>query len=423
MTRAGWAGRRDLVLLVATLALPPAMLHARALAELLMGVIIALFLADSAARRFRAWLRTPWLVIGLAWWGWLVACSLPVWPGRTGDSLAQALVAGRYLLLVAALQHILAHNETARRWLLRVLEALAAYLAVHLLSQAALGTSLYGQPRWAQGELTGPFDRPRAAAPLARLLLAVLPARLAALPAPAGIALVAGSVGVVALAGQRMPLVLLLAGLPLVGLLVPALRRLLVAALLAGALLAAGAVLLSPPVAARFALFADQLGGFADSDYGRIAARAAGLVAEHPWTGLGARGFRHACAGAEPAPGCAQHPHNHYLEAAVDAGLPGLVLFTALVAAWLAALGRGLRRHPDPLRAGLFVAFLAHEWPLSSMSNFGAIEFALPMVLLALGLAEAGRGKHLADITRGVDAEHLPAVPERIKQQAPGRLG
>jgi len=415
------------VALLASLALPVAMLHSRALAEALIGVIIGLFLLRSAVRRDWGWLRTPWLAIGLLWWGWLLACSLPFWLGRTGDSLAQALVAGRYLLLVAALQHFVLRPAAARRWLLRVLDVLSLYIAAHLLAQAAFGISLYGQPRWDKGELTGPFDRPRAAAPLSRLLLAVLPRRLAGLPGWAGVALTAGSIGVVALAGQRMPLFLLLFGLLVCGLMLPTLRRELLAAVLAGAVLIGGAAALSPPVAQRLALFAAQLRGFPDTDYGRIAAHAAALVADHPLTGLGARGFRLACAGNSLPPGCAQHPHNHYLEAAVDAGLPGLGLFSALVLAWLATLARGLRRHPDPLRAGLFAAVLVHEWPLSSMSNFGAIEFALPFVLLALGLAEvdasARGGEHLGDVAGWVEPEHVPAVPERVEQQAPGRLG
>ena len=420
----GMTSRLDRIGLLATLALPPAMLHGRVAGELLMGGLIALFFARSAVRGDWRWLRTPWLVIGLAWWSWLLLCSLPVWPGRTGDSLAQAAVAGRYLLLVAALQHWVLRGGAARRWLLRLFDLLAAYLAVHMLAQAVLGTSLYGQPRWDKGELTGPFDRPRAAAPLGRLLLPVLLRRLGVWPGWAWVGLAGAGVGVVALAAQRMPLVMLLFSLLVAGLMLPRWRRPLLAGLLAGALLIAAAAASSPPVADRLTLFAAQVADFSTTDYGRITTRAAGLVAEHPWTGLGARGFRHVCAGEPALTGCNQHPHNHYLEAATDAGLPGLLLFTALVLAWLAALARGLGgNRPDPLRVGLFVAVLGHEWPLASMANFGAIEFAVPLVLLALGLAEAGGGEHLADIAGGVDAQSVPAVPERVEQQAPGRLG
>ena len=59
----------DRAALLAALALPVAMLHGRALAEILMAVVIAGFLARSVQRRDWTWLRTPWLLIGLLWWG------------------------------------------------------------------------------------------------------------------------------------------------------------------------------------------------------------------------------------------------------------------------------------------------------------------------------------------------------------------
>ncbi len=87
---------------------------------------------------------------------------------------------------------------------------------------------------------------------------------------------------------------------------------------------------------------------------------------------------------------CNIHPHNHYLEAATDSGLPGLLLFCALVIAWLRALLRRLGADPDPLRVGLFVACLIQEWPLASASSFYAIEIAgVFLLLLGWGLAEA----------------------------------
>ena len=94
---------------------------------------------------------------------------------------------------------------------------------------------------------------------------------------------------------------------------------------------------------------------------------------------------------------CNIHPHNHYLEAVTNAGVPGLVLFSALVVAWLMALGRGLGARADPLRVGLFVAALIQEWPLASASGFSAVEIAgLFFIQLGLGLALA-RAARLQD--------------------------
>ena len=88
--------------------------------------------------------------------------------------------------------------------------------------------------------------------------------------------------------------------------------------------------------------------------------------------------------------GCNIHPHNHYLQAATDAGLPGLVLFCAMVLAWLAPLARGLWTRPSPVRVGLFASALIAQWPLASTSSAFAIEIGgIFFVLLGWGLAEA----------------------------------
>jgi len=74
----------------------------------------------------------------------------------------------------------------------------------------------------------------------------------------------------------------------------------------------------------------------------------------------------------------------------VEGGVPGLVLFCAMVLAWLHGVGRGLWRDPDPLRVGLFVAVLIQEWPVASASAFTSMPLSgWFFVLLGLGLAEA----------------------------------
>ena len=86
---------------------------------------------------------------------------------------------------------------------------------------------------------------------------------------------------------------------------------------------------------------------------------------------------------------CVPHAHNHYLQALVEGGAPGLLLFSAMVLAWLRAVGRGLWHNPTPLRVGLFAAALMHEWPVASAGAFTAMPLSgWFFVLLGLGLAE-----------------------------------
>ena len=214
-------------------------------------------------------------------------------------------------------------------------------------------------------------------------------------------AAVLASLALVVLMGQRMPLLLTGLGLFTAALLLPRLRvAVLWAALLAGALLAASRTV-SPEAHYRLVTkFSAQMAAFPDSAYGQLAARSVAMVRAHPLTGLGFDAFKRDCADPAYFQGwaggdgggagiCVQHPHNFFLQAAVEAGLPGLLLFGLMAGAWLLGVGRGLWRQPDPRRAGLFIAALLHLWPLSSTSAFTSMPLSgWFFLLLGLGLAE-----------------------------------
>jgi O-antigen ligase len=204
-----------------------------------------------------------------------------------------------------------------------------------------------------------------------------------------------------------MPLLLTLLGLVVSAALLPTIRKAVLVALVSGAVLIAASVVVEPPTFYRLVTkFSAQMEDFPESPYGLLAARALAIEEQNPWFGRGFSGFRTGCADpryfhgwtwpANPNDnggglnGCNLHPHNHYLQAMTDAGLPGLALFSALVLAWLVILARGLWRRPDALRVGLFVAALVQQWPLASTSSAFAVEIGgLFFLLLGFGLAEA----------------------------------
>jgi O-antigen ligase len=392
--------------LACLLILPAFLMHGRAVAEILIAAIDLIFLGVCIADRDATWLRHAWPRIALAWWGWLVLCSFPGIGIGGWLSFGHALADLRFLVLVAALGHWLLVPAAARRWLGRVLTACALYIGLSAWLQLATGRDLMGYPRNVSGELTGPFLHPRAGAPLSILLFPTLLPWLSRIRAlPAGL-LAAVSVGTIVLIGQRMPLLLTLLGLFVCGLLLRRLRGPMLAALAAGAVVLAASAVISPPTWGRLVVkFSAQMGDFPDSQYGLIFRRALVIAEAHPVFGQGFAGYRNAC--PDPryfsgwpgdarypdgggASSCNIHPHNHYLEALTDAGVPGLILFCAMVLAWWRALLRGLARDPRPLRVGLFVACLLQEWPLASASSFTAMEIGgFFFVLLGWGLAEA----------------------------------
>ncbi len=393
--------------LALTLALPLFLMHGRGIAEALLILLGILFLARSIAMRDCAWLREGWVRIGLAWWAWLLVCSLPAGIG----SATQAAGLIRFLLLVAALEHWTLRDSAIRAWLARLLRWAALYIALQSLLQFATGWNLYGYPRGPDGELTGPYDHPRAGPPLSRLLFpALLPVvgRWTGMPGwrpPAGLLLALAGMAVMVLIGQRMPLLLTFLGLFVTALLLPRLRGVVLFSLIAAGLLLAVAPAVSPPAFNRLVTkFSGQMEHFPDSPYGQIAARAIAIGSAHPVLGAGFDAFRRLCDDPAYFQGwpkngvvgdgggaaiCVQHPHNHYLQAFAESGIPGLLLFSTLILAWLRGVGRGLWRDPDPLRVGLFVAALIQEWPIASASAFSSMPLSgWFFVMLGLGLAE-----------------------------------
>ena len=403
--------------LAATLLCPVFLVHGRGPAEAMIDLVALAFLLRSTLSRDWQWTRHGWVRVAALWWLWLVLCSLPLAGlGQGGrGSFVQALLTLRFGLFAAALQCWTLRRPAPRRLLGWLLAVSFAYIAAQLLLQALVGVNLFGTPRFHDGTLTGPYDKPRAAAPLSRLLFPTLLPAAAWLTqrgrpgAAAALAVLLGGLAIMVLAGQRMPLLLSGLGLLGAGLLLPRLRVILLGCLGALPALAAASALVSPRSFGHLVvLFERQMRHFGASPYGLIYARGLAILRAEPLTGRGFDGFRTGCAdpryfhGVWPlsppasdgggAGFCVQHAHNHYLQAATDAGMPGLVLFCLMVLSWLAALAR--RGPADPVlrawRAGLFLAVLIQEWPIASSSAFTNMPLGgWFFLLLGLGLAAA----------------------------------
>jgi O-antigen ligase len=391
--------------ILGTTFLPLDMLHFRAWAEGVAAFVNLCFLADSAMTWDWAWTRAPWVRLAGLLWFWQLACSMP-WRAAAGwHATLEALAAASFLLLPASLGCFALASPSTRRWFRWLLSAAALYIAAACWFQLATGANFWGEPRSPFGELTGPFLHPEAAAPLSRLLF---PLALGAGLAPFGTALLlAAGTATIVVIGQRMPLLLTLLGLAVTALVQRRLRWLIAGVAAAGLLLVAVTPVLLPATWHRLGTqFSAQMRNFPDSAYGQLFGRALVIAADSPWMGRGFDGFRYACTDpatfrALPALGqtlpdgggvgaCNLHPHNHYLEALTNAGIPGLLLFTALVAAWLLAIGRGIARGDAKLRWGLFIAVLIQEWPLASTSSFWDQQIGgIFLLLLGWGLAEA----------------------------------
>ncbi|MGC9268979.1 O-antigen ligase family protein [Acidiphilium sp.] len=399
--------------LAAAILLPLCLLYARAGAEFAIATIDIAFLTHSARTRTWAWARQPWFLIALAWWAAEMLCSLPIPSLGLGPggwkSFGQALVLIRLLLLPAALGTFVLDTPRARQSFWAVIAACEAWILFECWQQELFGVNIFGDHRWGDGSLTGPFWAPRAGPPYTHLLFLTALPIVAALIARKGTApkLAAAAFAIIGFAtaliiGQRMPF--LLAGL---GLVVTALAfrpvRLPAIALGILVILAIPALkIVSPPSFDKLVGETSlQIRHFAKSPYGELYTRATVMIEHSPWHGYGFNGFLYFCPEPKfdaglPALGigptnlargaCNIHPHNFYLQAAIDAGIGGLALFAALNLAWLLALARGMLR--QPMQLGAFIGVLTYAWPLASTDNFAVLPMAgWLFVMLGLGLA------------------------------------
>jgi O-antigen ligase len=359
----------------------------------------------------------------------VVVCSTPLFFTTAGwvMSFIQALVILRLIIFAAALESWVLTTKGAKRAVWVALALSALWIGLESWQQYLTGTNIFGNPRWGDGSLTGPFWKPRAGALYAHILyVALLPPVMILLGKPgrlwAGLSIALAGAGAVTsvLIGQRMGTAYSFFGLLVAAWLLPQLRRpaLIIAAVAAVVLLALP--LISPQTHAK--LVGETSRNFTHytlSPYGELETRATVMGMASPWHGWGYNGFRAFCpedrfSAGLPALGiaptelalaaCNLHPHNYYLQAFTDAGIPGLVLFSLLNLAWLTALARGLRRNREPVRVGLLISVLTFAWPFASTDEFPTL-YMLGWLFLVLGLGLSFA--HITRISTSLDMNHV----------------
>jgi O-Antigen ligase len=407
---AAWLDRGGRLLIVA---LPVLFLVGRAPADVAMSLIGLFLLARSALRRDWAWLRTPWVVAGLAVWVYLILASALA--EDVAGAYSRALPFGRFVLFGAALQHWLLVERGPRQAMLIALGAVIAFVLLDSLLQFATGQDILGQTYEAE-RLTGPFADTVPGTFIVKTCFPVLGLALALAAAwrrrwrnSLAIGLVVVLALAVTVTGERIALVMLGIGLLPFFLLLRELRLPLLLAGLAALVLVAGTVVLSPDLTQRMVgQTTHDLEDFWGRRYGELFLRSVKIWRTEPVTGIGLRNFRHECANQHfKALGpvedrCYTHPHQIYLEWLVETGAIGFLGFIALLALWGRDLISGLRTveaRDYPIAVGALAGLLVFLWPLRSsmsfFSNWNAILFWL-MLGLALALCApwgASRGR------------------------------
>jgi O-antigen ligase len=174
----------------------------------------------------------------------------------------------------------------------------------------------------------------------------------------------------------------------------PGMKRLLIATILAIGLLASGVAVVSQSVYTRsIESTVEIIEDLGQSHYGQIWLSSLRMAKAHPLFGVGLKNFRLACPngvygeviddpsgplykeayGPMMAPylRCSLHPHNIYLEWLSEAGGVGLLAFFCLIGLWMRHfVVRADNWRREPFAVGTVVAVLVFLWPFVSTMSF-----------------------------------------------------
>jgi hypothetical protein len=379
-----------LILVVLTVFLPFFLVHLRPAAEAVVAALAIALLLRIAIRRNIAPLLSPWFFIATAYWAWLVLVTILAGQGPREVLLALAWI--RFPLAAAALAGWVLVECLSRRVALWSLALCCLWIALECWLQLVVGHGLSGPSADIDGIITGPFTWARAGPFLAIAMwpplifaYAWLGRQSGAWPL-AGLLLFVLALATLVIIGQRMALLQALAITVIAAALLPQLRQAAATGCLAALLAVAVSPLLAPEAFRRLAIeMPGQIAAFPGGPYGEVWAFWLNRVSGDLWTGLGHLSFAGVVC-PNGSTGC--HPHSHYLEAFVEAGIPGFLLFIGMSLALFVKVARVAVTQRDLPTVGLALALLSSALAIPALKSMTFIT-NIGLIILIAGMALA----------------------------------
>lgn len=385
--------KRDLgwkVGFLCVLLMPWILVLSRAGAEAFAAVPSLLFLWHSFRQRNWAWLRAPWVRAAFMAWLWmmLVVSPLAIEPKK---SFLMALPWIRYILFVVAVRVWLLRDLRTLHYVAVSIALLLGFCCIDTLWQYVTGLSLTQHVPLRDNRLSGPFTTPKIGIFLAKMLLPAVAIGLLWVQhrswrwkALLLVSILLCEV-VIFLSGERTAFLMTAGATVLVaGLLCYFDKRLLVpaAASIAVLFLTIFALVKTQPDAAWVV---DRTIGhvehFSETPYNEVFKTAWHTGLQYWPTGTGVQGFREVTGKlATRSSGEAGHvsegylhAHNPYLEWFAESGLPGLVLFVAVVGLLLREALQWLRAADTfsaVIPASMLGIWLMNFFPIMSAQSY-----------------------------------------------------
>lgn len=351
-----------------------------------IGVAIAvMFLIRSWQKRDWSWLENPVIRTCLLAWCWMLLASPFAWSMRESLSVAGPWI--RWMLFYAAMTTwVLVPRQHLKLCALNIAFMLVLTI-IDTIWQYYTGLSLTGHVPNENYRLTGPMDNVKVGIFIAKLcfpacaILIYLSMQFGSRKhLAASLTLLAISIATVFLSGERTASFTCLLAIAITTLTIaltePALR---VKTLLAstGLIIAFLLMLITQPVLQdRLAYLSTNITHFAQSPYGQLDYIGYQIGMDHLAHGAGFKGFRELCPeymARDNLTHCNIHPHNPYVEWFAEMGLPGLLMFLAIIASLALQAFRAVLSASGPGRvmAAISLSVLAmHFFPFMATQSF-----------------------------------------------------
>ena len=378
------------------LLVPLFLILGRAVADVTMGLVSLGFLVSSLKHKNWQWVKTPWFIMALVTWAYLIISAAFADFDHTA-AFVSALGWLRFPLFAMAFVEWLSRSEKARRYWPCMLIVLLTLIAIDTIWQFAFGVSLSGHPDpHYGGRLSGPFTRlvvgiflchlawPASGFLFAKSLQEKIDKK-AFLFACAFCALMGGTI---LISGERIAFILFGLCAFLFALFAKRIRVFLLGCGVLTLCAAVAFVLMNPTLHARFVTnTTPYLENMKDSPYAAVWGNGLAAWRHSPLLGVGPNNFVPACETLGFEGGfvnelssvkklaCARHPHNIYIEWLAETGLLGLGCFLGLIIFWGRSIFKNLRDSQAYgsqyyIQLGYALALLTFLWPIASTMSF-----------------------------------------------------
>ncbi len=365
------------------LTFPISLFLGNAVVEIVMCTIGILFIINSAKTKHFEWVKTDWVKASILFWAYI--CTRSLWAESPQISLERGLPFIRYIVFASAIAFWILRDDLIKKYLISSLVCTVIFFGTSAIMQYHLGYDFFGTSYVDLGSYKRLTTTSGKMSIGISLLFIFFPAAAYLITHNKHLALIYLLIGAFAilLSGERMALLLLSLGLLLLVFNYKKLKVYFLYFILVLSIFVSGLIMTKSEVIQRQIISTKtEITSFSQTSYGKIYQISTDLFLVQPIFGVGLRHFQTACLSDQYQPAwlnlsstkkeylCTNHPHNIFLEVAVETGLVGLGLFLLIIGCWIRYIYNNYKDivH-DRIKTGAVINIILKLIPIAAASS------------------------------------------------------